>query len=136
MRPRRTDVVRRDVEHPERQPRLHSERWVHSRYVARTLLAVTTVLISCFSGFSVWISPVSQNYYGPRTVYGDAYHGYWIQDISKLNDRFGTADDLKALSDELHKRDMYLMVDVVVNNVMAPSTDPVFSQYYFKDKVR
>ena len=86
--------------------------------------------------YTVWISPVNQNYDGERSAYGDAYHGYWIKDISKLNDRFGTADDLKALSDELHKRDMYLMVDVVVNNVMATSTDPDFSQYYFKDKVR
>ncbi|KAL1683489.1 glycoside hydrolase family 13 protein [Schizophyllum commune] len=87
------------------------------------------------AGFTaLWISPVNQNYDGERSAYGDAYHGYWIKDISKLNDRFGTADDLKALSDELHKRDMYLMVDVVVNNVMATSTDPDFSQYYFKDK--
>ena len=56
----------------------------------------------------VWISPVSQNYEGPRSTYGDAYHGYWIADATKLNDRFGTADDLKALSDELHRRGMYV----------------------------
>lgn len=54
----------------------------------------------------VWISPVSQNYDGPRSAYGDAYHGYWIADATQLNDRFGTADDLKALSDEVHKRGM------------------------------
>lgn len=28
------------------------------------------------------------------------------------------------------------MVDVVVNNVMATSTDPDYSKYMFKDKVR
>ena len=55
---------------------------------------------------TVWISPVSQNYDGPRSAYGDAYHGYWIADATQLNDRFGTADDLKALSDEVHKRGM------------------------------
>lgn len=87
------------------------------------------------AGFTaLWISPVNQNYDGERSAYGDAYHGYWIKDISQLNDRFGSADDLKALSNELHKRNMYLMVDVVVNNVMATQTDPDFSQYYFKDK--
>ena len=85
---------------------------------------------------SVWISPVSQNYEGPRTAYGDAYHGYWIADVTKLNDRFGTADDLKALSNELHRRGMYLMVDVVVNNVMGLKTDlSDLSTYMFKDKV-
>ena len=49
---------------------------------------------------------MSQNYEGPRSAYGAAYHGYWIADASKLNDRFGTADDLKALSDEVHRRGM------------------------------
>lgn len=86
------------------------------------------------AGFTaIWISPINQNYEGPRTPYGDPYHGYWMQDISKLNDRFGTADDLKALIKELHRRDMYIMVDVVVNNVMATSTNPDYSKYFFKD---
>jgi maltooligosyltrehalose synthase len=56
----------------------------------------------------VWISPVSQNYEGPRTPYGDAYHGYWIADASQMNSRFGTPDDLKALSTELHRRGMFV----------------------------
>ncbi|KAI0085427.1 alpha-amylase [Irpex rosettiformis] len=86
------------------------------------------------AGFTaIWISPVSQNYDGPRSAYGDAYHGYWIADATQLNSRFGTADDLKALSDEVHKRGMYLMVDVVVNNVMATSLTPDYSKYMFKD---
>ncbi|EPT01849.1 hypothetical protein FOMPIDRAFT_162705 [Fomitopsis schrenkii] len=86
------------------------------------------------AGFTaIWISPVSQNYEGPRTAYGDAYHGYWIADVTKLNDRFGTADDLKALSNELHRRGMYLMVDVVVNNVMATSKTPDLSTFLFQD---
>jgi len=86
------------------------------------------------AGFTaIWISPVNENYEGPRSAYGDPYHGYWMADISKLNARFGTADDLKALSSELHKRDMYLMVDVVVNNVMSTSITPDYSTYFFKD---
>ncbi|KAH9946352.1 alpha-amylase [Epithele typhae] len=87
-------------------------------------------------GFTaVWISPVSQNYEGERTPYGDPYHGYWISDATKLNSKFGTADDLKALSDELHKRGMLLMVDVVVNNVMSLSTDlSDLSTFTFKDQ--
>lgn len=62
----------------------------------------------CFisAPFTVWISPVSQNYNGPTTPYGDPYHGYWIADATMLNDRFGTSDDLKSLSRELHNRGM------------------------------
>lgn len=87
------------------------------------------------AGFSaIWISPVNQNYEGPRTAYGDPYHGYWLADVSKTNDRFGTPEDLKALSAELHRRNMYLMVDIVVNNVMATSTTPDYSKYFFNDK--
>ena len=80
----------------------------------------------------VWISPVNKNYDGPRTQYGDAYTGYWVTDVSQLNPRFGTADDLKQLSAELHRRGMYLMVDLVLNNVMATSTTPDYSGYFFK----
>ncbi|KAJ7043269.1 alpha-amylase [Mycena alexandri] len=86
------------------------------------------------AGFTaIWISPVNQNYQGPKTAYGDAYHGYWNADISKLNEHFGTADDLMALSAEVHRRNMYLMVDVVVNNVMSTSLKPDWSTYYFTD---
>lgn len=87
------------------------------------------------AGFTaVWISPVSQNYEGPPTPYGDPYHGYWIADASQLNSRFGTSDDLKSLSEELHRRGMYLMIDVVVNDVMATSITPDLSTYMFKEQ--
>lgn len=86
-------------------------------------------------GFTaIWISPVNKNYDGPRTAYGDAYHGYWVQDVSQLNPRFGTEDDLNELITELHKRGMYIMVDVVVNHVMVTSTtNPDYSNCFFKD---
>jgi alpha-amylase len=38
----------------------------------------------------------------------------------ELNDHFGTAEDLKLLSDALHSRGMRLMLDVVVNHVAVP----------------
>jgi hypothetical protein len=38
---------------------------------------------------------------------------YWTLDLSKTNDKFGSAQDLKDLSSALHARGMYLMVDVV-----------------------
>ncbi|KII88904.1 glycoside hydrolase family 13 protein [Plicaturopsis crispa FD-325 SS-3] len=89
------------------------------------------------AGFTaIWISPVAENYDGPRVKYGDAYHGYWTKDISKLNPRFGTADDLKGLVSALHSRGMYIMVDVVVNNVMSTSVDisSSLSGYFLKDQ--
>ncbi|KAJ7756824.1 alpha-amylase [Mycena maculata] len=91
------------------------------------------------AGFTaIWISPINQNYEGPRTAYGDPYHGYWPADVSQLNEHFGTADDLKALSAELHlsltqeKKELIEQVDIVVNNVMATSLTPDYSSYMFK----
>ncbi|KAL8919066.1 MAG: hypothetical protein Q9172_005150 [Xanthocarpia lactea] len=51
-----------------------------------------------------------------ETAGGEAYHGYWQQNIYALNTQFGSISDLQALSTALHARDMYLMVDVVVNH--------------------
>ena len=94
-------------------------------------------------GFTaVQISPVVKNLEG-NTAVGDAYHGYWSVDNYALNEHFGTEDDLKALVTEMHKRDMLLMVDVVVNNmvqafdnVVPPKVDyskfnPFNNQKYF-----
>ncbi|CAD6578592.1 MAG: hypothetical protein TREMPRED_002226 [Tremellales sp. Tagirdzhanova-0007] len=75
---------------------------------------------------AIWISPVSQNI-DVYTPYNYAYHGYWVNDPLTLNPRFGTADDLKALSNALHKRGMFLMVDVVVNNIPSLSINTSMS---------
>ncbi|RDW88123.1 hypothetical protein BP6252_00155 [Coleophoma cylindrospora] len=57
-------------------------------------------------GFTaIWISPVTAQLAG-SSLDGSAYHGYWQQDIYSLNSNFGTAADLKALSDALHTRGM------------------------------
>ncbi|KAI4851886.1 putative alpha-amylase [Aureobasidium sp. EXF-8846] len=68
-------------------------------------------------GFTaVWISPVVENL-NASTADGSSYHGYWAQDIYAVNTNFGSAADLILLSDALHKRGMYLMVDVVTNHM-------------------
>ncbi|GIZ42981.1 hypothetical protein CKM354_000622700 [Cercospora kikuchii] len=73
---------------------------------------------------AVWISPVTHQVEG-QSIDGSAYHGYWQDDINEVNEHFGTADDLRALSAELHSRNMFLMVDIVVNHLAwigAPDT--------------
>ncbi|KAJ6096647.1 alpha-amylase [Penicillium sp. IBT 16267x] len=68
-------------------------------------------------GFTaIWITPVTEQL-PQHTADGEAYHGYWQQDIYSVNSNYGTADDLKSLASALHDRDMYLMVDVVTNHM-------------------
>lgn len=50
----------------------------------------------------------------------DPFHGYWPKDIYALNENFGTEEDLISLSDALHARGMYLMLDVVPNHMASP----------------
>ena len=68
-------------------------------------------------GFTaVQISPVVENI--PQdTPYGEGYHGYWSQNLYAINTHFGSAGDLSHLASELHNRGMFLMVDVVINDM-------------------
>jgi alpha-amylase len=54
---------------------------------------------------AIWISPITKNI-EQSTAYGEAYHGYWQQDIYSINPHFGTTEDLKALAEALHLRGM------------------------------
>ncbi|PYI19629.1 alpha-amylase [Aspergillus violaceofuscus CBS 115571] len=65
---------------------------------------------------AIWISP-AQSQISKRTADLSAYHGYWPNDLYSINSHFGTSNDLKALSSALHKRGMYLMLDVVVGDM-------------------
>ncbi|KAL3473155.1 glycoside hydrolase superfamily [Aspergillus californicus] len=78
-------------------------------------------------GFTaIWITPVTEQISGV-TQWGTGFHGYWQRNIYNVDSNLGTADDLRALSDALHDRGMYFMLDVVANhmayNGAAASTD-------------
>lgn len=60
---------------------------------------------------------------------GVCHVSYWTEDPSTLNSHFGSEADLKSLSDELHKRGMYLMVDVVINHLVATQNPPQYSGF-------
>jgi alpha-amylase len=80
---------------------------------------------------AVMISPIIENLDG-HVYYGEAYHGYWPLDLYSLNSHFGTHQDLLDLSDALHSRGMYLMMDTVLNNMayMTNGSNPATSIDY------
>ena len=65
---------------------------------------------------TVWLSPVFQMRTEKFFEWG-AYHGYWVEDFTRLEPRFGDRGLLRRLSDELHRRGMKLLLDVVLNHV-------------------
>jgi len=66
----------------------------------------------------VWITPVVKQFEGKDGASGYSSHGYWAKDWYEIDEHFGTKDDLKELSAELHKRDMCFVYDFVTNHVM------------------
>ncbi|CAE7290773.1 SWA2 [Symbiodinium natans] len=56
----------------------------------------------------IWITPVVKSL---------DYTGYYAEDFFDVEPHIGTKDTLRALSTELHKRDMCLVVDIVANHV-------------------
>lgn len=60
---------------------------------------------------TVWITPVYQNHQ-PQS-----YDGYGATDMYSVDEHFGSLNDLKTLSAELHKRGMKLVLDTVPNHV-------------------
>lgn len=74
---------------------------------------------------TVWLSPVfkmrTEKFFGHG-----AFHGYWVEDITEVEPRFGDRRLLRRLSDELHARGMKLLLDMVLNHV-GPET-PLVTQ--------
>ncbi|MEW6368928.1 MAG: alpha-amylase family glycosyl hydrolase [Acidobacteriota bacterium] len=79
---------------------------------------------------ALWITPVVKNIDGFVTGAGFpdwAYHGYWADDFTRLDPRFGTEEDLKALVDACHSKGIKVLLDVVYNHAGYNSrylTDP------------
>jgi len=67
---------------------------------------------------AIWISPITRNIEG-ATAYGEAYHGYWQQDLYSLNAHFGTSDDLKQLAQALHSRGMVSRIRVISGDELS-----------------
>lgn len=73
---------------------------------------------------TIWLTPIVENVKGVAVTdegkedvpYNAAYHGYWASDFTKLNPTMGTTEEFKTMISEAHKRDMRIMVDIVVNH--------------------
>ncbi len=63
-------------------------------------------------GFTaVWLNPVLEN-----NMTQVSYHGYSTTDFYKVDPRFGTNEEYRQLNDELDKRGMKLIMDMIFNH--------------------
>lgn len=74
---------------------------------------------------TIWLSPIFAMR-GTRFEGWGAFHGYWVDDFGRIEPRFGSAEDVERLAEELDARGMTLLLDVVLNHV-GPDTHRVKS---------
>jgi len=55
----------------------------------------------------LWLMPINPS---------PAYHGYHVTDYYAVNSDYGTMDDFKHLLEEAHKRDIKVIIDLVLNH--------------------
>jgi alpha-amylase len=61
---------------------------------------------------AIWLMPIHPS---------PTYHGYDVINYFNVNPDYGTMDDFKHLLDEVHKRGMYLIIDLVINHTSSQS---------------
>ena len=80
----------------------------------------------------IWLTPV---YESPMND-----NGYDISNYYKINEKFGTIEDLETLVTEAHKRNLKVMMDIVINHTSTEhewfkqayaDSDSEFRDYYF-----
>ncbi len=67
---------------------------------------------------AIWLTPVLKN---PQVPANGSYHGYGIQDFTRVDPRLGSSPDmaeaeLERLVDEAHARGLYVILDIVINH--------------------
>lgn len=64
---------------------------------------------------TLWISPIVKNVETDAGV--DGYHGYWAQDLTRVNPHFGDLAALRRLVAACHARGLKVIVDIVTNHM-------------------
>jgi glycosidase len=65
---------------------------------------------------ALWITPpVANQWWDGRKAYG-GYHGYWAENFVHVDRHLGSLGDYRHLSDALHRSQMFLVQDIVLNH--------------------
>ncbi|NVJ51887.1 MAG: alpha-amylase [Gammaproteobacteria bacterium] len=63
---------------------------------------------------AIWLTPILRN----QALQGDSsgYHGYWPIDFTEIDPHLGRNEDLKALINAAHQRNMKVFFDIITNH--------------------
>ncbi len=79
----------------------------------------------------IWLMPIHP--IGQKMRKGTLGSPYAVKDYYAINPDYGTADDLKRLISEAHKRDMKVIMDLVANHTAWDSVLMAHPEYYKQD---
>ena len=65
---------------------------------------------------ALWLTPVLENDRPADGGKHSTYHGYATTDYYRVNPRFGTNEEYKALVDECHKKGLKVVMDMIFNH--------------------
>lgn len=68
---------------------------------------------------ALWMTPFVEQVHGSvdeGTGKSYGFHGYWTRDWTAVDPALGTADDLRAVVDEAHRRGIRVIMDAVINH--------------------
>ncbi len=81
----------------------------------------------------VWLTPVAEQIEQPIDYEGaDFYphHGYWAKDLRRIDQRYGSEAELKAVVDAAHALGLKVILDVVYNHLgYGMENDPEFADW-------
>lgn len=99
---------------PQESPRHEIDLEQASRFQGGTIKGITRRLdyIRGLGATAIWITPPMKNRQEDPTT----FHGYGIQNFLEVDPRFGTMEELQELVRQAHQRQMYVILDVVINH--------------------
>jgi neopullulanase len=67
---------------------------------------------------AIWLGPIYKNkpVQGAKGQESAGYHGYWITDFTRVDEHFGTHEEMKTLVDAAHARGMKVYLDIITNH--------------------
>jgi neopullulanase len=67
---------------------------------------------------AIWLGPIYKNkpVQGAKGQESAGYHGYWITDFTRVDEHFGTNEDMKRFVDAAHARGMKVYLYIITNH--------------------
>lgn len=138
---RSTQLKQRDLEKLKTEP----EHWFLSNHITGMSLYVDRFCgsIKSLQNKLDYFEKLGVNFLHLMPVFespeGESDGGYAVSDFRKVNQRFGTIDDLLELQKEMQQRNMYLMLDIVLNHTShrhewaekAKNGEHQYQDYYY-----